>query len=91
MTSSQTTEAHVRFIMKSSIPDAVSLENIKGQLQREYKLLSYERAVKMLKIDICVTVIGQAVLEIFHFKVDILRKSLKIIIFLDVSIKSGEQ
>ena len=29
----------------------------------------------MLKNDICITVIGQAVLEIFRFKVDIPRKS----------------
>ena len=32
----------------------------KGQLQRKYKLLSYERALKMLKNDICITVIRQA-------------------------------
>ena len=32
----------------------------------------------MLKIDICITVIGQAVLQIFHFKVDIPRKGPKI-------------
>ena len=63
----------------------------KGQLQRKDKLLSYERALKMLKIDICITVIGQAVLEIFHFKVDIRRKSPRIRISLKVSIKSGEQ
>ena len=41
-------------------------------------LLSYEKALKMLKIDICITVIGQAVLEIFHFKADIPRKSPRI-------------
>ena len=29
----------------------------------------------MLKNDICITVIGQAVLEFFHFKVDIPRKN----------------
>ena len=43
----------------------------------------------MLKNDICIIVIGLAVLEIFHFKVDIPRKGLKI--SLNVSIKSGEQ
>ena len=32
----------------------------------------------MLKNDICITVIGQAVLELFHFKVDIPRKSPRI-------------
>ena len=37
----------------------------KGQLQSFYKLVSYERAVKILKNDICITEIGQAVLEIF--------------------------
>ena len=63
----------------------------KGQLKRDYKLISYERALKMLKNDICVTVIGQAVLEIFHFKVGFPRKSLIIRISLKVSIKSGEQ
>ena len=41
----------------------------KGQLQRFYKLVSYGRAVKILKNDICITEIGQAVLEIFEFKV----------------------
>ena len=46
----------------------------KGQLQREYKLLSYERALKMLKNDRCITVIGQAVLKVFDLKVDIPRK-----------------
>ena len=67
------------------------ISNYKGQLRRKYKLLSYERALKMLKNDICITVIGQAVLEIFHFKVDIPRKSRRIRISLKVSIKSGEQ
>ena len=51
---------------------------VKGQVQREYKLLSYERALKMLKNNICITVIGQAILKIFHFKVDIPRRSLRI-------------
>ena len=45
----------------------------------------------MLKNDLCITVIGQAVLEIFHFKVDVTRKSLRVKISLNVSIKSGEQ
>ena len=40
----------------------------------------------MLKNDICITVIGQVVLEIFHFKVDIPRKNPKIRISLYVSI-----
>ena len=67
------------------------IQQIKGQLQRKHKLLSYERALNMLKNDICITVIDQAVLKIFHFKVDIPRKSPKIRISLNVSIKSGEQ
>ena len=53
---------------------------LKGQLQREHKLLSYKRALKMLKNDIRITVIGQAILEIFYFKVDIPRKSQRIIL-----------
>ena len=48
---------------------------IKGQLQRKYKLLSCARALKMLKNEIRITVIGQTVLEIYHFKVNIPRKS----------------
>ena len=31
---------------------------LKGQLQRKHKLLSYKSASKMLKNDICITVIG---------------------------------
>ena len=45
----------------------------------------------MLKNDICITVFGQVVLQILHFKVDISRKGPRIIISLNVSIKSGEQ
>ena len=56
-----------------------------------YKLLSYKRALKMQRSDICMTVISQAVLEIFHFKVDIPRKSPRIRISLNVGTKSGEQ
>ena len=51
---------------------------LKGQLQRFYKLVSYERAVKILKNDICITEIGQSVLEIFEFKVGFPRKIPKI-------------
>ena len=46
------------------------LANLKGQLQRFYKLVSYERAVKILKNDICITGIGQVILEISEFKVE---------------------
>ena len=38
--------------------------DFKGQLQMFYKLTSYERAFRMLKNDMCVTEIGQAVLEL---------------------------
>ena len=43
---------------------AVVSSGVKGQLQRFYKLISYERASKMLKNDMCITEIGQAVLEL---------------------------
>ena len=45
----------------------------------------------MLKNDLCITVIGQAVLKIFHFKVDIPRKNPKIRISPNVSINCAEQ
>ena len=63
-----------------------SRQNVKGQLQRFYKLISYERAVKILKNDICITEIGQAVLEIFEFKVKFPRRIPKIRNFANVSI-----
>ena len=41
------------------------VSSVKGQLQMFYKLMSYERAFKMLKNDMCfLTEIGQAVLEL---------------------------
>ena len=46
------------------------LPNPKGQLQRFYKLVSYERAVKILKNDTCITEISQVVLEISEFKLE---------------------
>ena len=42
---------------------------IKGELQRENKLMSYERAFKMLENDMRITEIGQAVLELLSFEV----------------------
>ena len=54
-------------------------------------LVSYERAMKILKNDICITEIGQAVLEIFEFKVQFLRKIPKIRNFANVSIIRVEQ
>ena len=64
---------------------------VKGQLQRFYKLVSYERAAKILKKDICITEIGQAVLEIFEFKVKFPRKNPKIRNFANVSTIRVEQ
>ena len=75
--------AHSRsyILNKTVIRLTVSVANnrFKGQLQRKYKSLSYERAFKMLKNDVCITIISQAILEIFHFKLDIQRESPKII------------
>ena len=42
---------------------------IKGELQRENKLISYERAFKMLENDMYIAGIGQAILELLSFKV----------------------
>ena len=44
--------------------------SLKGELQRENKLISYERAFKMLENDMYIAGIGQAVLELLSFKVD---------------------
>ena len=41
----------------------------KGELQRENKLISYERPLKMLENDMYIAEIGQAVLELLSFKV----------------------
>ena len=43
---------------------------IKGELQRENKLISYERAFKMLENDMYIAGIGQVVLELLSFKVE---------------------
>ena len=72
-------------------PNSLTRHNFKGQLQRFYKLVSYERAVKILNNDICITEIGQAVLEIFEFKVEFPRKIAKIRNFANVSIIRAEQ
>ena len=42
---------------------------LKGELQHENKLISYERAFKMLENDMYITVISQAVFEFLSFKV----------------------
>ena len=71
----------------------MKFEALKGQLQRFHKLVSYERAVKILNNDICITEIdiGQAVLEIFEFKVKFPRKIPKIRNFANVSTIRVEQ
>ena len=46
------------------------IEELKGELQRENKLISYERAFKMLENDMYIAGIGQAVLELLSFKVE---------------------
>ena len=69
----------------------LKMTNIKGQLQRFYKLVSYDRAVKILKNDSCITEIGEAVLEIFEFKVEFPRKIPKITNFANVSILRVEK
>ena len=44
--------------------------SLKGELQRENKLISYERAFKMLENDMYIAGIGQVVLELLSFKVE---------------------
>ena len=44
--------------------------DLKGQLQHENKLISYERAFKMMEGDTYVTGIGQTVLESLSFEVE---------------------
>ena len=43
---------------------------LKGELKRENKLVSYERAFKMLENDMYIAGIGQVVLELLSFKVE---------------------
>ena len=45
------------------------VRDLKGELHRENKLISYERAFKMLENDMYTAGIGQAVLELLSFKV----------------------
>ena len=46
------------------------VSDIKGELQSENKLISYERAFKMLENDMYIAGIGQVVLELLSFKVE---------------------
>ena len=48
----------------------ISIKTFKGELQRENKLISYERAFKMLENDMYIAGIGQVVLELLSFKVE---------------------
>ena len=43
--------------------------SVKGELQHENKLISYERAFKMLENDMYIAEIGEAVLKLLSFKV----------------------
>ena len=47
------------------------LLNLKGELQRENKLISYERAFKMLENDMYITGTGRAILKLSTFKVEL--------------------
>ena len=67
------------------------MDSVKGQLQRSSKLVSHERAVKILKNNVCITEIGQAVLKIFKFKVEFPRKIPKVKNFENVGIIRVEQ
>ena len=44
--------------------------NINGELQRENKSISYERAFKMLENDMYIVGIGQAVLELLSLQIE---------------------
>ena len=55
---------HKTFLVTKLICEA----SLKGELQRENKLISYERAFKMLENDMYIAGIGQVVLELLNFK-----------------------
>ena len=46
-----------------SVSKFLQLILLKAELQHENKLISYERAFKMLENGMCITVIGQTVLK----------------------------
>ena len=59
--------AHRRLVFQMQLVDfygEAQFQIFKGQLRRFYKFMSYERAFKMLKNDMCITEIGQAILEL---------------------------
>ena len=49
-------------------PTENDVQNVKGELQRQNKLISSERPFKILQNETKIIKIGQAVLEIFNFK-----------------------
>ena len=49
-------------------PRGIHFTSLKGELQRENKLISYERAFKMLENDMYIAGIGHPVLELLSFK-----------------------
>ena len=55
-------------ILSVSIGSILFLGSIKGELQRQNKLISSERPFKILQNETKIIKIGQAVLEIFNFK-----------------------
>ena len=56
------------FLSHTTIVLAATLKPLKGELQHGNKLISYERAFKMLGNDMYIAGIGQAVLELLSFK-----------------------
>ena len=59
-------ERHQRFLDTLSCVSEIS--TFKGELQRQNKLISFERPFKILQHDTKIIKIGLAVLEIFNFK-----------------------
>ena len=57
-------------VIPTTIVLAATLEPLKGELQHENKLISYERAFKMPENDMYIAGISQAVLELLSFKVE---------------------
>ena len=58
----------LKFCLKVTIMKGLVVLNImtKQEQQCENKLTSHERAFKVLKNDMCIIVIGQAILELFR-------------------------
>ena len=58
----------MKILSVCGLESKIKVKNIKGELQRENKSISYERTFKMLENDMYITGIGQAVLELLSFK-----------------------